>query len=90
VAELVAEFEKAGYFRFKDRYSAYHITDMPTAVASVQVGGRVKRIEHYHGDWSAPKILSDLEKKIDEVAGSKPWIGGGERSSKDVWDSRRR
>ena len=90
VAELVAEFEKAGYFSFKDRYTAYHITDMPTAVTSVQAGRRVKRIEHYHGDSSAPKILSALENKIDAAAGSNRWIGGGEQSSGDVWDSMRR
>jgi hypothetical protein len=90
VAELVAGFEKAGYFRFKDRYTAHHITDLPTTVTSVQVGRRVKRIEHYHGDSSAPKILSALENKIDAVVGSKRWIGSGEQSSRDIWDSMRR
>jgi len=56
---------------------------LPAAVTSVRAGGRVKRIEHYHGDSSAPKILSALENKTDAVTGSKRWIGGGERSSRD-------
>ena len=90
VAELVAEFEKLGYFSFKDRYTARHITDMPTAVTSVQAGRKVKRIEHYHGDSSAPKILTALENEIDAAAGSNRWIGGGAQSSRDVWDSTRR
>jgi len=90
VAELVAEFEKLGYFSFKDRYTADRVTDMPAAATSVRAGGRVKRIEHYHGDSSAPKILTALENEIDAAASSNRWIGGGAQSSRDVWDSTRR
>ncbi len=63
---------------------------LPAAPTSVRAVGRVKRIEHYHGDSGAPKILGALENKIDATAGSERWIGGGERSSRDGWDSMRR
>ena len=33
-----------------------------------------KTIKHYHGDFSAPEELTELEDKIDEIVNSEQWI----------------
>ncbi len=81
VDSLLVEIEKAGYFRFADRYAASepacgrYVTDLPAAISTVRLGGLTKRIEHDHGCGSAPGALAVLEKRIDEVLGSSEWIG---------------
>ena len=77
VAALAAELERAGFFALQDKYTRRRMTDMVTVVTTVRIGRRFKRIEHYRGDSSAPKILSVLEGRIDAVAGSQRWIRGG-------------
>ena len=75
VRQLVAEFEQAGYFSMNDAYTAYMITDAPSAITSITIDGRTKRVRHYLGDRTAPKELMLLENRIDEVAGSREWVG---------------
>ena len=75
LAELAAAFDKAGYFRFEDAYTAYNVTDHPSAVTSYKDAARSKRIDHYHGDRSAPRELTALEDEIDRVVGTDRWIG---------------
>ena len=80
VDSLLVELERAGYFGFAGRYAASepacgrYVTDLPSAIISVTRGGRTKRIEHDHGCGSAPLALAVLEKRVDEVLGSKRWI----------------
>ena len=80
VDSLLLELERAGYFGFAGRYTASepacgrYVTDLPSAIISVTRIGRTKRIEHDHGCGSAPGALAVLEKRIDEVLGSKWWI----------------
>jgi len=74
INQLVAEFEKANYFSLKDSYTAFGISDMPSANTSISIGGRTKAINHYLGDRSAPKQLTELENKIDEIVNSAQWI----------------
>ncbi|HJX03290.1 MAG TPA: DUF6438 domain-containing protein [Dehalococcoidia bacterium] len=74
VSQLVAEFEKAGYFSMNDSYTAFGVTDMPYANTSILIGGRTKSITHYHGDRSAPQQLTDIEDRIDEIVNSAQWI----------------
>ena len=50
------------------------ITDMATTIVTIDWNGQKKRIEHYGGDDSAPERLLTLQKKIDELSGSKRWI----------------
>jgi hypothetical protein len=49
------------------------LTDAPTEITSITVDGKTKRITDYYG---APKKLYDLERKIDEVAGTSQWVDG--------------
>ena len=74
VNQLVLEFEKADYFSLNDSYTSFGISDMPSANTSISIGGKTKAIKHYLGDRSAPKQLTELENKIDEIVNSAQWI----------------
>jgi len=43
---------------------------MPSAFTSLTIDGDKKTVRHYHGDLSAPKELTILENKIDEIVNS--------------------
>ena len=81
VAHLLQELEEAGYFLFASRYTpaestcGRYATDLPTAITSVSLEGRRKRIEHDQGCGAAPGALRVLEHRIDEVAQSSRWTG---------------
>jgi hypothetical protein len=81
VDSLFAELQSAGYFEFADSYRSgdavcrRYATDLPTVITEVRLDGRVKRIEHDRGCADAPAALSQLENRIDEVAGVARWIG---------------
>jgi Domain of unknown function (DUF6438) len=76
---LLAEIERQGYFDLADRYVAGaadcgpYATDAPSAITEVTHDGRHKRIEHDYGCSQAPAILAELERRIDEVAGTERW-----------------
>lgn len=70
VQELVRQFDRIGYFELKDKYTAM-ITDLPTTTTSIRKGARFKQIVDYYG---APPALKDLERRIDEAAGSVRWV----------------
>ena len=80
VDSLLAELDAGGYFDFADSYRSgdavctRYATDLPTVITEVRAGGRAKRIEHDRGCADAPKALSDLEARIDQVAGVSRWI----------------
>lgn len=74
VYKLVHEFEKADYFSLKDSYTERTATDMPSVITSITTGGRTKKIEHYHGDFSAPEKLTELEYMIDQIVNADQWI----------------
>jgi hypothetical protein len=81
VEALLSELDRAGYFSFATRYTAAeptcgrYATDSPSAITSVRVGNRTKRIEHDYGCGAAPGALVVLERRIDEVLGSSEWTG---------------
>lgn len=81
VDRLLAELDQAGYFGLEDRYVSgapacgLYATDLPSAITSVDDGDRSKRIQHDHGCSEAPRQLAELEKRIDEVAGTSRWTG---------------
>lgn len=70
---LVDQFEKAGFYRMKNGYTSYDITDMPSATLTLQEGNRTKRVEHYYGDLNAPKILTKLEDLVDQAVNVTEW-----------------
>ena len=73
IDELISEFEKVDYFSLKDSYMERTITDAPTVSTSISINGKTKTVEHYHGDFSAPEKLTELEDKIDEIVNSDQW-----------------
>jgi Domain of unknown function (DUF6438) len=73
--QLVSEFEKANFFSLADSYEQITVLDNPTVIMSITIDGKSKTVRHYHGDKTAPKILTDLENKIDEIANSNQWVG---------------
>ena len=74
VQQLVSEFEIINYFSLKDSYMEVTITDFPNVNTSINLNGRTKIIKHYRGDLNAPKPLTELEDKIDEIVNSAQWI----------------
>ncbi len=79
VRALLAAFERADYFSFADAYIDPRVTDLPSAITSLSLGGRSKTVTHYDGDERAPEALSARETAIDEIVGSERWTEGGPR-----------
>lgn len=76
VQALGNEMVAAGYLDWADAYMDQDVTDHPYVYTSLTLSdGTTKRIEHYHGDLSAPEALAGLEDRIDETAGSSQWVG---------------
>ena len=74
VEQLVSEFEDTDFFSLNDKYTERTITDAPSVRTSITIDGKTKTIEHYHGDFSAPKRLTKLEDRIDEIVNSEQWV----------------
>lgn len=74
IYQLLFVFEKADYFSLNDSYTKFGKSDMPSANTSISTGGKTKSIKHYLGDLSAPKQLTELENKIDEIVNTAQWI----------------
>jgi len=74
IRQLVSEFQKIDYFSLRDSYEERNVTDMPSAFTSLTINGDKKTVRHYHGDLGAPKELTELENKIDEIVNSNQWI----------------
>ena len=74
VRQLLSEFKNIDYFSLNDSYEEFMATDMPSAFTSLTVDGKTKTVRHYHGDFSAPKELTELEDRIDEIVNTDQWI----------------
>jgi hypothetical protein len=78
---LFRELDAGGWFAFADRYGMGEpgcerfATDLPSVVTEVRMDGRAKRVEHDYGCTGAPAKLEALERRIDEVAGVRKWVG---------------
>lgn len=70
---LMDTFEKADFFLMEDAYTAYDITDMPSATLTLQKVNQTKRIEHYYGDLKAPEMLTELEDAVDNSVNVTRW-----------------
>ncbi|GAA0683955.1 hypothetical protein ISN75_21230 [Dyella marensis] len=76
VQALLKQFEAADFWQLKDEYRAW-ITDNPTQVVSLTVGGRNKRVVDYVGiEAGMPKAVDELEEAIDRAAGADRWVKG--------------
>lgn len=74
VKKLISEFETVDYFSFKDSYKEIQVIDLSLVITSMTINEKTKIIRHDHGDLTAPKKLTDLENKIDEIVNSSQWI----------------
>lgn len=86
IKDILKEFETADYINLKDKYDSetcpLAATDNSTVVTSIQSDGKKKIVSHYLGcvedneqHTPFPPKLRELENKIDEIAGTKRWIG---------------
>lgn len=82
--ELFRMIDTSGFIDLADSYSAYDITDMPSATITLITKTKVKRVEHYHGDMTAPPILTDLENAIDQAANITRWTEPWEPVSSEL------
>ena len=83
VTALVAEVNRINYFSLNDAYSKTtdgcpgEIIDQGGAATSITMNGKTKTIAHYYGcrktyfDPIYPVQLTEFERKIDEIAGTK-------------------
>jgi hypothetical protein len=80
VKELVDEFDKAGFFTLEDRYTSKRLDDgriqtvdhANATTISLRIGERVKSIYDFYG---GPETLKELERKIDEAAKARQFVG---------------
>ncbi len=70
---LVREFERIDFFSLEDQYTDMGATDLPSAITTLIVDGKMKQVIHYHGDPNAPKKLAALEGVIDELINTAQW-----------------
>ena len=83
---LIAAFEAASYFSLNESYETQKDgcpevwTDNPSAITSIRMNGKTKRISHYYGCQAGggtsiyPNGLTYLETKIDQIIGTDKWI----------------
>ena len=74
IRQLLSEFQRIDYFSLNDSYEEFGATDMPSAITSLTINGKTKTVRHYHGDFTAPEQLTELEDRIDEIVNSDQWI----------------
>jgi uncharacterized protein DUF6438 len=70
VESLLAAFDRIQFFSLKDRYFG-PVTDLPTTYLSLTLGERSKMVQDYFG---APRELKELERLVDEIAGTDRWV----------------
>ena len=89
IKEIIREVGNSDFFSFENDYGfeskncSSISTDSPTVTLTINLDGKEKTIKHYYGcevnKWfsreNALQPLFDLENKIDEIVGTKQWIG---------------
>jgi hypothetical protein len=77
VQELLAEFDKAGFASFRDRYDECVMTGAETVILSLSVGKHHKTVVRSSQDKSAPEALAGLADTIDRIVGTRRGLGDG-------------
>jgi len=76
VTDLIARFRAAHFMGLKDEYQA-QVTDNPYYSLTLRIGGVTKRVTDYVGERvGMPASVTELEKAVDEVAGTARWVRG--------------
>jgi uncharacterized protein DUF6438 len=74
VRELVAEFQRIGFYDFDDQY-IIAATDFPSVLVSIDLEGRSKTIDMYGAEAIAPEEIANLIKQIEEAVNVARWVG---------------
>jgi hypothetical protein len=74
LAELQTAFERANFSQLRD-YDKVESTDDDWAHLSYRHGPGFKRVRHYHGDNTAPPVLTALEDEFDRIVDSGRLVG---------------
>ena len=76
VDAINAVIRKYGYFSIEAGEDLMITTDMPSCITSVLLeDGSSKEIDNYHGSSAYPKILQRFENRIDEITGTRKYVG---------------
>ena len=87
IIQLVDAFEAANFYALDDEYAAT-VTDNPTTVLSIVHKGRNKSVVDYVGEQAGmPKVVTELQDAVDEIAGAAEWIGGPSDNKPDGWQA---
>jgi len=74
VIGLLDAYRNADYFSLKDQYSQF-VTDVPSYTTSIEFDGHKKSVgDHVGAGAGMPDIVTELEDKIDELAGTEKWL----------------
>jgi ankyrin repeat protein len=74
VVKLLDAFRNADYFSLKDGYSQ-RVTDSPTYTTTIEFDEHKKSVGDYVGAGAGmPDVVTELEDKIDEIAGAEKWL----------------
>jgi hypothetical protein len=80
VATLVTMFREANYFSLHDSYVG-DVSDSQTVRTSIRFDENIKVVEDYVGESvGMPRLVTDLERDIDRIAGTKRWVDAGPRT----------
>jgi hypothetical protein len=71
---LVRTIIELRFEELEDRYVYQEWTDHPTTMVEINLDGKSKKIEHYHGDKFAPRSLERFEDLVDDLVGSGAWV----------------
>ncbi len=74
VAKLVDSLRAKDIWSLRPEYRA-EVTDLPTFVLTMDMGGQVHKLVDYAGPWvGMPAAVSDFEQEVDRVTHSDQWI----------------
>ncbi|HEY1203734.1 MAG: ankyrin repeat domain-containing protein [Bryobacteraceae bacterium] len=77
VRQLAENFLAADFYSLHDEYRV-PVTDLPTYILSIVIDAHRKAVVDYGGFWPVtPWVVIGLEKEVDRVAQTEPWIRGG-------------
>lgn len=82
LARVVEAINAVKYFELRDSYASKEdgcasvVTDHPSVITSIAIGGRKKTIRHYYGcAGAATRALTQFESNLDEIIGTARWVG---------------
>jgi hypothetical protein len=73
VRVLLNEIEESEFFSWNNEYLRQDATDLSSAIVTITIDGKSKKIKHYKGDSTAPEKLLTIERRIDEITNSEQW-----------------